>query len=140
MNTSKLWRESVVKMFQRRGMENVIGMGCGDGFVCEATNGDAGFFVQGKADRQTKNRFVALTGKYHRHTVTNADRLRWALEPSARIMLRGDFSPLIQKKYLAPITVLSCPVAMHIKSKLDPVIFTFKQTDCRYVVMPMRRP
>ena len=137
MNTSKLWRESVVEMFRRQSKVGAIGKGCGDGYVCAATNGDAGFFVLGESETKSNYQFVTLTHEHRRHRVTHADQLQWALGPSARVKLRGDSSPLIQKKYLAPITVLSCPVDMHLKGKRDPVIFTFKQTDCRFVVMPM---
>ena len=139
VNTTKQWRESVIKLFARRSIEKVIGDGCGDGFVCVATNGHAGLFVQGAAKRENKNTFVALTDGYTRYRVTGEDRLRWASSASNKVRVLADkTSPFAQRKYLAPITVLSGEVFMHVNSDHHPVIFTFRQKDIRYVVMPMR--
>ena len=139
VNTTKQWRESVAKLFARQSIEKVIGDGCGDGFVCVATNGHAGLFVQGVAKRENKSPFVALTKGYSQHKVTGKQMLRWASSTAKNVRVLDDkISPLVQRKYLAPVTVLSCPVVMHVKSDHHPVIFTFTQEDVRYAVMPLR--
>ena len=89
MEADEKWRKSVVAMFSKGSVTEVIGMGCGDGFVVSATNGEAGIVMRGEATRETKNQFVALTSDHVPHRVTKEDRLRWALPSSNGIRVRG---------------------------------------------------